>query len=78
MDGPAQHQTTDADAVGPGAILGEYTLGARLERRSHADVYEATVTASGPPLVTCTRISCALGRLTRSMVIRAGGAGTPM
>ena len=49
MDGPAQHPTTDAEAVGPGAILGEYTLGARLERRGHADVYEATVTASGAP-----------------------------
>jgi serine/threonine-protein kinase len=37
------------DAVGPGAILGDYTLGARVERRSHADVYEATHAPTGAP-----------------------------
>ena len=49
MDGPAEQATAETDAVGPGATLGDYTLGARLERRLNADVFEATHVATGAP-----------------------------
>ena len=51
MDGSAQHTTKEVEAVGPGTILGEYALGARIERRLNADVYEATSTSSGAPRI---------------------------
>lgn len=51
MDGSAQHTTKEVEAVGPGATLGEYALGARIERRLNADVYEATSTSSGAPRI---------------------------
>jgi hypothetical protein len=50
---PATHAPADADpgALGPGATLGDYRLGARLGGTAAADAYDATHVPSGTPRV---------------------------